>query len=156
MGHNLDKSVWSSVNCHASEEILRFNTVHAVNPSVQTDAGVLGRGCGLGFDAEHTAVELGRHNLSRHTHEEAEAEAARCTALDTAVGWSSLGRSQRSGQNDPEMIRHETGRGMRHSPHSRSPPELVVNSAKGEPENWTCSWRMGYHHDPPESSSLES
>lgn len=118
-----------------------------------TDAGVLGLGRGLG--AEHTAAEVGRHSLDRRTHEEA--EAARRTAVDTAVGWNSPGGSPgRSGQDVPVRIRHETERGMRHSLRSRSPPELVANSAKEEPENWTCSWRMGYHHGLPESSNLES
>lgn len=57
------------------------------------DAGV--HGCGRGLGAEHTAAELGHHSLDRHTLEEA--VAARRTAVDTAVGWSSLGSSWKSG-----------------------------------------------------------
>lgn len=127
-----------------------LNSVHAVTPSMAAAAGALGRD----LDAEHTAVGLGRHILDRHIHEEA--EAARRTAVDTAVGRSGPGSGQKSGQDGLVMIRHETERGMRHSLHTRSPPELVVNSAKGEPGNWTYSWRTDYHHAPPESSSLES
>lgn len=66
---------------------------HAVSPTVMTDAGV--HGCGRGLGAEHTAAELGYQSLDRHTLEEA--VAAHRTAVDTAVGWSSLGSSWKSG-----------------------------------------------------------
>lgn len=132
-----------------------LNSVHAVIPSMVAAAGSLGRD----HDEEHIAVGLdrhilGHHILDRHIHEEA--EAARRTAVDTVVGRSGPGSGQRNGQNDLVMIQHGTERGMRHSLHTRSPPELVVNSAKGELGNWTYSWRTDYHHAPPESSSLES
>lgn len=121
-----------------------------------TDAGVLG--CGRALGAERTAVEEGHHSLDSHTHEEA--EVARRTDVDTAVGWNSPGSSPGSSpgndQDGPVMIRHEAERGMRHSLRSRSHLELVVNSAKEELENWTYSWRMDYHHGLPESSNLES
>lgn len=121
-----------------------------MTPIVVAAAGALGRG----LDGEHTAAGLDRHILDRHTPEEA--EAARRTAVDTAIGWGGLGSNQRSGQDVPATIRHETGRDTRHSLHSHSPPELAANSAKEELGNWTCSWTTDYHHDLPESSSLES
>lgn len=68
---------------------------------------------------------------------------------DAAVDCDSLDDSRRTGQIDHEVLPHEAGKDTKHSPHNRNPHELVVNSEKGELENWKYSSRPDFHHGPP-------
>jgi hypothetical protein len=122
---------------------------------------------GPGLDTEHTVAGQGRHiheeaepaPIARHRHTEVAAVGTvlggNHVPVGTAVGWDSFDDDQRIGSDVLVTIPSEIENGMRHSLHSRSLHEPVVNSVKGELENWKYSLQPGCHHDPPWSSNLE-
>lgn len=74
-------------------------------------------------------------------------------AANAAIDCDSLGDSQRT---DYGMTPSETGNGTKSSLHNHSLLEPVVSSEKEGLENWKYNSKLGFHHGPPWSSSLES